>query len=87
MQLLSAKEFAAESGKYYAGDRKARNPAHLLRIIRHEDLPEVLGPDNWAVVRYAGTPTPSPQVVPVPVDNPRTVYRRPIGAEFSPAQL
>lgn len=73
MQLLSAEEFTAESKRYYAGDRKARQPAHLLRMIRPEDLPLVLGPDNWAVVRYGAE---RPQVVPVVVDNPRPVHRR-----------
>ncbi len=84
MQLLSAEEFAAESKRYYAGDRKARQPAHLLRLIRPEDLSRVLGPDNWAVVRY---PAPvSPQAIEQPVENVRPVYRRP-PAELIPAQL
>lgn len=85
MQLLSAEEFAAESKRYYAGDRKARQPAHLLRLIRPEDLALVLGPDNWAVVRY-GAIQPNPQVVPPAVDNPKPV-RRPLAVELSPAQL
>jgi hypothetical protein len=52
MQLLSAEEFAAESKRYYEGDRRARDPQHLYRMIRHEDLTQVLGSYNWAVVRY-----------------------------------
>lgn len=85
MQLLSAEEFVAESKRYYAGDRRARPPSHLLRIVRHEDLPEVLGPDNWAVVRYPANA--SPQVTPVPVDNPRPNIHRRLAVELSPAQL
>lgn len=59
MDLLTAEEFAVESKRYYHGDRKARPPQHLYRLIRPEDLAQVLGPDNWAVVRYsAALPLP-----------------------------
>ncbi len=51
MELLSAEEIQAELNRYYKGDPKARHPQHLYRLVRHEDVAQVLGPDNWAVAR------------------------------------
>jgi len=55
---LTAEEYENEARRYYAGDRRARNPLHLLREVLHEELTLLLGPDNWAVVRYATFPVP-----------------------------
>ncbi len=85
MQLLSAEEFAIESKRYYEGDRRARPPAHLLRILRHEDLPQVLGPDNWAVVRYPLSAVP--QIPPAEPLRPLHHRERRAGTELVSAPL
>lgn len=55
MEQLSAEEYRAELKRYYEGDPRARPPQHLYRLVRAEDVPVVLGPDNWAVARQRMT--------------------------------
>lgn len=48
---MKVKDLEEELKRYFAGDPKARPPAHLYRLLEEDELLAYLGHDNWAAVR------------------------------------